>query len=90
MQRFHLFLVLVQRAVGVDFNLDRTAGVLLGQLLELLGSLALGRILCHDVAELDHDRVSGHGSRRQAGSDQTQKQCTNLHLTSPPVEKPTH
>ena len=53
LQRFHLFLVLVQRAVGVHLDLDLALGQLIGLLGKELGSLALGGVLRHDVAELD-------------------------------------
>ena len=62
LQRLHLLLVLVQRAVRIDLDLDPALGALLGQLLEALGALALGRVDGDDVAELDDDRrLRSHG-----------------------------
>jgi hypothetical protein len=43
--------------LGIDLDLDLAAGVFLGQLLELQGTLALGRVVGHDMAELDQDRL---------------------------------
>ena len=56
LERLHLFLVLVQLAVRVQFDLDAAVGVLFGQLLEALGGLALRRVGGDHVAELDDDR----------------------------------
>ena len=67
LERFELFLVLVELAVGIDLDLDAAVRALLGELLEFLGGLALGRVQCHDVAELDDDRIVCPGWRgRQA------------------------
>ena len=56
LQRLHLLLVLVQRRVGVDLDLDLALGELAGALGEELARLALGRVVGDDVAELDDDR----------------------------------
>ena len=55
LQRLHLLLVLVQGAVRVDLDLDPAVGALLGEFLEVLGSLALGGVGGDHVAELDDD-----------------------------------
>ena len=57
LQRLHLLAVLEQRAVGEHLDLDAALGALLGDLLEVLGGLALGRVDRDDVAELDDDRL---------------------------------
>ena len=57
LQRLHLLAVLEERAVGIDLDLDAALGAFLGQLLEVLGALALGRVERDDVAELDDDRL---------------------------------
>jgi hypothetical protein len=44
LQRFHLFLVLVERRVGIDLDLDLALGQFRGALGEELGGLALGRV----------------------------------------------
>ena len=79
LQRFHLFLVLVERAVRVHLDLDRAVGVLLGERLELLRSHALGRVLRDDMAELDHDGVRSKRRSGQTDGDQTDQKRTNLH-----------
>ena len=50
---------------AVETDLDLALGVFLGQLLELFGGLALGRVRGHDMAELDGDvlRKGRHGQR---------------------------
>ena len=63
LQRFDLFFIFVQLRVWIDLNLDLAVAVLLGKLLELQRSLALRRIVGHDMAELDDDR--GLGPKRQ-------------------------
>jgi hypothetical protein len=73
LQRLHLFLVLVQRAVGVDLDLDLALGQLLGLLGEELRRLALGRIGGHHVAELDDDRGLQCDHRERRG-DKADKQ----------------
>jgi hypothetical protein len=57
LQGLHLLAVLEQRAVGVELDLDPALGALLGELLEELGALALGRLDRYDVTELDDDRL---------------------------------
>ncbi len=71
LQRFHLLAVLVQLRVRVDLDLDLAGQALLGQLLELLGALALGRVGRHHVAELDDDRRLRQG---RAGCRQASRQ----------------
>jgi hypothetical protein len=61
LQRLHLFAVLEQRAVGKELDLDAALGALLGELLEIFGGLAFGRVDGHDVAEFDDDRLLGEG-----------------------------
>ena len=56
LQRFELFLVLVELRVRIDFDLHLAVGVFLGQLLEFLCGQALRRVGRHHVAELDDDR----------------------------------
>jgi hypothetical protein len=51
LQRLELFLVLVERRVMVDVDFDLTVGVFLAEFLELLRSLALGRVGRDNVAE---------------------------------------
>src|SRR6201999_1859462 len=66
LQRLDLFLVLVERGVRVNLDLDLAVGVLLGKLLELERALALRRVVGDDVAELDDDGIVGKcGGRRQ-------------------------
>jgi hypothetical protein len=79
LQRLHLLLVLVEGTVRVHLDLDRAAGVFLGELLEFFGSLALGRVLRHHVAELDHDGVCGDRCSRQTHGNQTDQKRTDLH-----------
>ena len=70
LQRLQLFLVLVELAVGVQLHLHLAAGALLGQLLEALRALALGRVGRHHMAELDDDgRLRGgrEGQRQRSG-----------------------
>ena len=52
-----LLLVLVQRRVGVDLDLDLALGEFAGALGEELGGLALGRVVGDDMAELEDDRA---------------------------------
>ena len=65
LQRFHFFLVLVERRIGVNLDLDPA----LGQFRRLLGEhfrrLAFRRIDGDDVAELDDDRLLGIDGQRQ-------------------------
>ena len=85
LQRLDLFLVLVERGVRVDFDLDLAVGVLLGELLELQRALALRRVVGDDVAELDDDRVVGQGGARS--HREWRPQCRariNLRMNSPP------
>jgi hypothetical protein len=68
LQRLHLFLVLVERAVGVDLDLDLAAGQLGGALGEELGKgLALGRVVGDNMAELDDQRLLGSRGKRPPG-----------------------
>jgi len=77
LQCFQFFLVLVELAVRINLYLDAPLGGLLGQLLEAQGRLALGRVRCHDMAELDDDgclrerRRHGPGEQREGGSSQS-------------------
>ena len=57
LQRLHLLAILVQLAVGIEFDLDPARGVFFGELPEFFRGLALGRIVRHHVAELDDDRI---------------------------------
>jgi hypothetical protein len=57
LQRLHLFAVLEERAVRVELDFDASLGPLFGEFLEILGSLALGRVDGDDMAELDDDRL---------------------------------
>ena len=64
---------------GIDLDLDAALGALLGELLEVLGALALGRVDGDDVAELDDDRLLGHGDagrrqHRRRGGDHNKTQ----------------
>ena len=61
LQRLHLLAVLEERAVRIDLDLDAALGALLGELLEVLGALALRRVDGDDVAELDDDRLLRRG-----------------------------
>ncbi|MNT52889.1 hypothetical protein D3C72_1899410 [compost metagenome] len=76
LQRFEFFLVLVQLAVRVQFDLDLAIRGFFGQLLEAFGGLAFRRVGGHDVAELDDDgglRVSvdaGGGANGRAQRDE--------------------
>jgi hypothetical protein len=56
LQRLHLLAVLEERAVRVDLDFHAALRALLGELLELLGALALRRVDRDDVTELDDDR----------------------------------
>ena len=56
LQRLHLLLVLVERGVGVDLDLHLAAGEFARALGEELRTLALGRVVRDDVAELDDER----------------------------------
>ena len=73
LQRFHLLAVLEQRAVRIDLDLDAALGALLGELLELLGALALRRVLGDDVAELDDDRLLRVRKAKTKGEPTTNK-----------------
>ena len=64
LQRLNLFLVLVERRVGIDLNLHLAVGVFLGELLELERTFSLRRVIGHDVTEFDDDRALGRGGRR--------------------------
>ena len=77
LQRLKFFLVLVELAVGVDLHVHRAVGIGLGQLLELGRALALGRVGCDDVAELDDDLVlrHGRGGQRQGKRSGAGKRC---------------
>jgi hypothetical protein len=79
LQGLELFLVLVERAVGIDFHLHLALGQLLGTLLEELGGLALGRIGGHHVAELDHDRRLGGGTGAEANGGEAEQNGTKFH-----------
>ena len=57
LQRLHFLAVLVELAVRIDLDLDPALGALLGELLEVLGALALRRVDGDDVTELDDDRL---------------------------------
>ena len=88
LQRFHLFLVLVQRRVGVDLDFDLALGQFRGALGKELGSLTLGRVERHDMAELDDDRLLRESRQRYGGQgtgDEAEKQGGNLHELSPPL-----
>ena len=77
LQRLDLFLVLVERGVRVDLDLDLAVGVLLRKFLELERALALRGVVGDDVAELDDDGIVGQcGDRRQHedGGDTAQNQ----------------
>ena len=85
LQRFELFLVLVQLAVRIDFDLDAPAGGLFGQHLEALGRLALGRVGGHHVAELDDDGGLGPGIETD-GCGQGHDERFDVHVVSYRVE----
>ena len=61
LQRFKLLLVLVERGVRIDLNLDLAVGVFLGEILKYHRRLALRRVGRHHVAELYDDRLLGEG-----------------------------
>ncbi len=63
LKRLHLFLVLVELAVRIDFHFDLALGALLGDFLEVVGGLAFRGVLGNDVAELDDDRCGKPGGR---------------------------
>ena len=75
-------LVLVQLAVRIDLDFDPAPRTLLGQLLEVLGALALGRFARDHVAELDDDgRIvslgAAHRTERQAGQHPQGRLCSD-------------
>ena len=65
LQCFHLLAVLEELAVRINLDLDAALGAFLGELLEILGALALGRIDGNDVAELDDDGLLRDSKRRE-------------------------
>ncbi|MNR34760.1 hypothetical protein D3C85_1525580 [compost metagenome] len=82
LQRFHFFLVLVQLAVREHLHLHATLGALFGQLLEVFGGLAFWGVLCHDVAEFDHE-VGGVGEAGEAEGGADHKGCVfQFHLVT--------
>ncbi len=64
-QRLELLGVAEQLRAREHLHLHLAGQLLLGQLLELERALALRRVLRHDVAELDHDRLLGRSGQRQ-------------------------
>ena len=87
-KRLELFLVLVERRVGVDLNLDLAVGVFLGEFLELLGALALRRIRRHHVTELDHDRrLRRCGDRSHENGGRSRREKPLAHRRIPPVSR---
>ena len=73
LQRFHLLAVLEQGAVRIDLDLDAPLGALLGELLEALGGLPLGRIARDDMAELDDDRLLREHARAREHEGQRKR-----------------
>ena len=63
MQRLDLFLVLVERRVGIDLDLDLAVGVFLGELLKFERAFSLRRVIGYDVTEFDDDLALGRGGR---------------------------
>jgi hypothetical protein len=52
---------LYKRRVGVDLDLGLALGQFAGALGKELGGQALGRVMRHDMAELDDDRLLRRG-----------------------------
>ncbi len=79
LQRFHLFLVLVERAVGIDLDLDLALGQLFSFLLEVFRRMAFGCVIGHHVAELDDDRLLGQSQQRERSESQAQCNSAKFH-----------
>ena len=79
LQRFELFLVLVQLAVRIHFDFHASARELLGQHAEAFGGLALRGVGRHHVAELDDDGRLGPGRVHTEGRGERQDQGFDLH-----------
>jgi hypothetical protein len=81
LQRFHFFLVLVQRRVGINLDLDLATGQLASLLGKIIGRLALGRVIGDNVAELDDDGLLGKGRQRQRTGKQGNQKLGYFHCS---------
>ena len=80
-QRFHFLAVTEQLGVGEHLHLNLARQLLLGELLELDGGLALRCLVSHHVAELDHDGRLGQRTERQRHQAR-QRQCGQQRTTA--------
>ena len=79
LQRFHLFLVFIQGAVGVHFHLHFALGVLLGLLLEVFSGQSFRGVIRHNMAELDDNRLLRHGPGRTGRQQRCHQQFHLFH-----------
>ncbi|MCG3168265.1 MAG: hypothetical protein POELPBGB_04069 [Bacteroidia bacterium] len=79
LQGLHLFLVLVQGAVGIHLDLHLALGQFLRTLGKEIRRLPLRGFLGNDVAELDHNRLLRRNSRGKCQDGHAHQKITQFH-----------
>src|ERR1019366_4982103 len=83
LERLQFFLVLVERRIRIDLDLDLAAGIFLREFLELFGGGTFRRVGGDDVAELDDDRrLRRRGSYQSQCRDRRRSQDQFTHVSS--------